>query len=95
MTTNAVTAERFAKGMTFDQYVTHAGSAENLAREAWGGYVPDSGSFGAPRKDNSASARGTREFAAMQASPFFDVWASAAVDEILRVLYERVTVSDR
>lgn len=52
--TSAVTPERFAKGMTFDEYVRYAGSAENLAREAWGGYFPDSGSFGAPRKDNSA-----------------------------------------
>ena len=244
MTTSAVTPERFAKGMTFDEYVTYAGSAENLAREAWGGYFADSGSFGAPRKDNSAtlgeryartrladyqraaitwlaaqphgparvlvisedwssdcrrdvpvltrlaeagglelrifnrdgkkilgtrrpdpanapganhdlmlefmnaknggewasvpvavfytkdfrelhryieypaiyhkdrirghqqaarpgegeadaSARGTREFVAMQASPFFDLWASAAVDEILSALYERLTVSGR
>jgi thioredoxin family protein len=30
----ALTAERFAQGMTFDQYVVYAGSAENLAREA-------------------------------------------------------------
>lgn len=57
MTTSAVTPERFAKGMTFDEYVTYAGSAENLAREAWGGYFADSGSFGAPRKDNSATLR--------------------------------------
>ena len=42
-----------------------------------------------------ASARGTREFVAMQASPFFDLWASAAVDEILSALYERLTVSGR
>jgi len=244
VTTSAVTPERFARGMTFDEYVTYAGSAENLAREAWGGYFADSGSFGAPRKDNSAtlreryartrladyqtaaitwlaaqphgparvlvisedwssdcrrdvpvlarlaeagglqlrifnrdgkkilgtrrpdpanapganhdlmlefmnaknggkwasvpvavfytrdfrelhryieypatyhkdrirghqqaarpgegeadaSARGTREFVAMQASPFFDLWASAAVDEILSALYERLIVSDR
>lgn len=57
MGTSAVTPERFAKGMTFDEYVRYAGSAENLAREAWGGYFPDSGSFGAPRKDNSAVFR--------------------------------------
>ena len=31
---SVVTAERFAKGMTFDQYVTYAGTPENLAREA-------------------------------------------------------------
>jgi len=29
-----VSAERFAQGMTFAQYVTYAGSPENLAREA-------------------------------------------------------------
>ncbi|HYE91698.1 MAG TPA: thioredoxin family protein, partial [Terriglobales bacterium] len=54
----AVTAERFAKGMTFDEYVRYAGSAENLAREAFGGgYFPDGGSMGGPRKDNSAILR--------------------------------------
>ena len=57
MATSAVTPERFARGMTFDEYVRYAGSAENLAREAFGGYFPDAGSFGAPRKDNSAVFR--------------------------------------
>ncbi len=57
MGTSAVTPERFAKGLTFDEYVRYAGSAENLAREAFGGYFPDAGSFGAPRKDNSAVLR--------------------------------------
>jgi len=57
MTNSVVTPERYAKGMTFDEYVAYAGSAENLAREAWGGYFPDAGSFGAPRKDNSAVFR--------------------------------------
>ena len=52
-----VTPERFAKGMRFDEYVRYAGSAENLAREAFGGYLPDGGSFGAPRKDNSGVLR--------------------------------------
>src|SRR5262245_59679541 len=54
---SAVTAERFAKGMTFDEYVKYVGTPENLAREAFGGYFADSGSFGAPRKDNSAVFR--------------------------------------
>src|SRR5678815_6103734 len=54
---SAVTAERFAKGMTFDQYVKYAGSPENLAREAFGGYFPDGGSFAAVRRDNSAVCR--------------------------------------
>jgi hypothetical protein len=54
---SVVSPERFAKGRTFDEYVKYAGSAENLAREAHGGYFPDSGSFGAPRRDNSGVLR--------------------------------------
>ena len=37
-----------------------------------------------------AHDRGMREFAAMQASPFFDLWASAMVDEILSALHRRL-----
>jgi thioredoxin family protein len=54
---SAVTPERFAKGMTFDEYATYAGSAENLAREAFGSYYPDGGSIAAPRRDNSGVFR--------------------------------------
>ncbi len=57
MAKSVVTRERFAKGMTFDEYVTYTGSPENLAREAWGGYFPDAGSIAAARKDNSAVFR--------------------------------------
>ena len=57
MAKSVVTAERFAKGMTFDEYVRYAGSAENLAREAFGSYFPDGGARGAPRKDQSAVLR--------------------------------------
>jgi len=32
--TSVVTAQRFAQGMTFDQYVAYTGTPENLAREA-------------------------------------------------------------
>jgi hypothetical protein len=39
-----------------------------------------------------ARERGMREFAAMQASPFFDLWAAAGVDEILSALYEKRVV---
>jgi hypothetical protein len=39
-----------------------------------------------------ARDRDRREFLAMQASPFFDVWASAGVDEIISALYEKLTV---
>jgi len=53
-----MTPERFSMGMTFDEYVKYTGSAENLAREAFGGsYLPDAGSTGGPRKDNSAIFR--------------------------------------
>jgi Thioredoxin len=57
MSRSAVTPERFARGMTFDEYVRYAGSAENLAREAFGSYFPDGGSRGAARKDNSPILR--------------------------------------
>ncbi|MGH7311956.1 MAG: thioredoxin family protein [Candidatus Rokuibacteriota bacterium] len=50
---SVVTPERFARGMTFEEYVKYTGSPENLAREAWGGYFPDSGSMSTARKDNS------------------------------------------
>jgi thioredoxin family protein len=39
-----------------------------------------------------ARERGMREFAALQGSPFFDLWASAAIDEILSALHERIAV---
>jgi Thioredoxin len=57
MTTSVVTPERFARGMTFEDYVTYTGRAENLAREAWGGYFPDSGSIATARRDNSGVFR--------------------------------------
>ena len=57
MTSSVVTPERFAKGMTFQEYVEYTGTPENLAREAWGGYFPDSGSISTARKDNSGVFR--------------------------------------
>jgi hypothetical protein len=54
---SVVTPERFASGMTFEQYVTYTGSPENLAREAFGSYHPDGGSIGTARRDNSAVFR--------------------------------------
>jgi len=57
MTRSVVTPERFAQGMTFDEYVKWTGSAENLAREAFGSYFADGGSIGAARRDNSAVFR--------------------------------------
>ena len=57
MSKSVVTPERFAQGMTFEQYVKYTGSPENLAREAFGSYYPDGGSIGAARRDNSAVFR--------------------------------------
>jgi hypothetical protein len=37
--------------------------------------------------------RDQREFLALQGSPFFSVWASAAIDEILSALHETLTVT--
>jgi Thioredoxin len=57
MSQSVVTAARFAKGMTFDDYVKYVGTPENLAREGFAAYHPDAGSIGGPRKDNSAVFR--------------------------------------
>ena len=57
MSQSVVTAARFAKGMTFDEYVKYVGTPENLAREGFAAYHPDAGSIGGPRKDNSAVFR--------------------------------------
>jgi hypothetical protein len=42
-----------------------------------------------------ANARIEREFGALQASPFFRIWASAAIDEILSALHERAVLGPR
>ena len=67
MAGSVVTAERFAKGMTFDEYLKYVGSPENLAREAWGGYYADAGSMPTARKDNSAVFR--ERYARVRPSP--------------------------
>src|SRR5438132_1260994 len=38
--------------MTFDAYVRYAGSPENVAREARGGYFAGGGASGHPRRDH-------------------------------------------
>ena len=40
MADRIVTPQRFAQGMTFDEYVKFVGTPENLAREAFGGVHP-------------------------------------------------------
>src|SRR5262244_2152581 len=42
--------------------------------------------------EDQARDRDRGEFLAMQQSPFFDVWASAGIDEILSALFEKLTV---
>ena len=39
-----------------------------------------------------ARERGEREFMALQASPFFRIWACAGIDEILSALHERLVL---
>ena len=54
MAKSVVTPERFAKGRTFDEYVTYAGSPENLAREAFGQLLPGRRREAAPRARTTA-----------------------------------------
>jgi len=44
---------------------------------------------------DDAKTRAGREIGALFESPFFDVWARAAVDEILSALHERLTLGAR
>jgi hypothetical protein len=43
----------------------------------------------------ATGARVEREFGALQASPFFRIWASAGADEILSALHERIVLGPR
>jgi hypothetical protein len=54
---SVVTPVRFARGMTFEQYVTYTGSPENLAREGFGSYNSAAGSIGTARRNNSTAFR--------------------------------------
>ncbi|MBI1845972.1 MAG: thioredoxin family protein [Candidatus Rokubacteria bacterium] len=42
--------------------------------------------------EDQTKQRGGREFMALQASPFFRVWQCAAVDEMISLLYTRLTL---
>jgi len=42
--------------------------------------------------ETQAKERDRREFLELQASPFFDVWASAGIDEVLSAVYEKLAV---
>ena len=75
---SVVTPERFAKGMTFDQYVAYAGTPENLAREASGG---------AARRDWSAYLRKAYEAARLGDAQTEAVkWLAAQPDGPAKVL---------
>jgi hypothetical protein len=43
--------------------------------------------------EEQARARGGREIGALLESPFFDVWAHAAIAEILSALHERLVIA--
>ena len=56
------------------------------------------GHIRAPRAGETPEATKTRvdrEFGALQASPFFRIWASAAIDEILTALHDRLVLGPR
>ena len=57
-----------------------------------------SGHIRAPRPgetNDETQARAAREFMALQQSPFFRLWASAGVDEIISALHRRLVVGAR
>jgi hypothetical protein len=121
---SVVTAERFAQGMTFDQYVAYTGTAENLAFLN----VKDGQTFqtvptvvfltkalevlhiyfefpaiyhkmrlaelmGVPTSRENREQeweRFIRDWGTLQESPFWQVWTSAAVDEMISALHERL-----
>ena len=73
-----VSPDRFAKGMTFDQYVAFISTPENLKRE---------GSFNRPRKDYGDFFRQAYEhdYLTFSMAPFMALTAAAG----LRDLWER------
>jgi hypothetical protein len=74
----AVTPERYASGMTFDEYVAHVGSAENLARE---------GNEGAKRIDRAAQFRSLYEAAHLNSEQDAALrWIAAQPDGPARIL---------
>src|SRR5437667_9193141 len=91
MAKSVVTPERFARGMTFEEYVKYTGTPENLAREGFGSYFPDGGSIGAVRKDQSAVFRERYARARLrEAQSGANIWRRAHPDRPaeLRVLRE-------
>ena len=85
--TAPLTPERYAQGMTFEDYVAYVGSADNLGREAFGGYFPDGGSFGAPRRDQSAIFRDRYARARLSEPQVAAVkWLAAQPDGPARIL---------
>jgi hypothetical protein len=68
-----VTPERFARGMTIEQYLQVPRPGETKD-EAWPRFI--------------------RDWGALQQSPFWWLWASAGIDEILSALHERQLVKE-
>jgi len=87
MARTVVTPERFARGMTFEEYVRYVGSPENLAREAFGGYFADGGSMPAARKDHSAVFRERHARARLSEGQAAAIrWLAAQPDGPARIL---------
>ncbi|HEX5814475.1 MAG TPA: thioredoxin family protein [Methylomirabilota bacterium] len=87
MARTVVTPERFAGGMTFEEYVRYVGSPENLAREAFGGYFADGGSMPAARKDHSAVFRERHARARLSEGQAAAIrWLAAQPDGPARIL---------
>lgn len=75
-TKSVVTAERFAQGMTFEEYVKYVGTSENLAREAGWLLGPQRRDFSGLLRDwhgraglSEARAGGIRWLAAQPGGP--------------------------
>src|SRR5438105_3717030 len=106
--TSVVTPERFASGMTFDQYVAYIGTPENLKREGSGRPRSDMtanlrAGYAAARLDDAQTAA-IKWLAARPNGPAkvlviseewssdFRIWACAGIDEILSALHRKVVL---
>src|SRR6266850_6846620 len=80
---SVVTPERFAMGYRYTEFpaIYHKARLYEAMQVARPG-----------ENREEAWARFIRDWAALQRSPFFPMWASAGVDEIVSALHERIVV---
>ena len=69
---------------------TTPSSRRSITRTGWS--AATSAPRGPGRRTDETRARADREFRRLQQSPFFRLWASAAVDEIISALHRRLVV---